>query len=131
MAVEKLPSGPLAGDGSGPPAHQFLPPMSSGWTGIALMEWEIRGEAWTDQHPFDEINYVLEGELSVTSDGITVVAGPGEAVRVSAGSVGRYWTSGYARSLGIYLPNPDGRESAYLGYERLDDGQADGVVADP
>lgn len=84
------------------------------------MEWELRGESWTDEHPHDEFNYVLEGHLFVACDGETVEAVTGDVVRVPAGSVGRYWAPEHARMLAVYGPNPQGLESRVHAYTRLE-----------
>ena len=84
------------------------------------MEWELRGESWTDEHPHDEFNYVLEGCLFVECDGETVEALAGDVVQIPAGSIGRYWAPRHARMLAVYGPNPEGRASRKHGYERLD-----------
>ena len=49
------------------------------------MEWELTAAEWRDRHPHDELNFILEGELHVESEGTTVVAGVGDTVRVQAG----------------------------------------------
>ncbi len=84
------------------------------------MEWELRGESWTDEHPHDEFNYVLEGHLFVACHGETVEATTGDVVRVPAGSVGRYWAPEYARMVAVYGPNPQGLESHVHAYTRLE-----------
>lgn len=84
----------------------IVPPRPEGWSGFALSEWELEGAAWTDRHHHDELNLVLEGELHVACDGIEVVAGPGDAVRVPAGHTGRYSAPRYARMVAVYGPNP-------------------------
>lgn len=84
------------------------------------MEWQLTGEAWTDEHAHDEFAYVLEGQLFVESDGVTVEANPGDMVCVSAGSIGRYFAPKHARMLGIYGPNPSGRPMQSASYEKLD-----------
>jgi ethanolamine utilization protein EutQ (cupin superfamily) len=50
--------------------------------------------------------YVLEGELHVEADGITVVAVPGALVRVPSGSRGAYRAPVFARMLSVYGPRP-------------------------
>ncbi len=74
----------------------------------AVFEWELRAQEWSDEHPHDECVYVLDGELHVTADGVTVVAGAGALVRVPAGSRGFYAAPGYARLLSVYPPEADG-----------------------
>jgi uncharacterized cupin superfamily protein len=120
MPPEKMPAKPLTVESVGPPAHTFIPAPASGWDKLAVMEWEMRGESWTDLHPHDEVNYVLEGHLFVSCDGVTVEARQGDVVRVPAGTAGKYWAPVYARMLGIYAPNPTGLPTTYLGHERLD-----------
>lgn len=83
-----------------------VPPRPEGWSGFALSEWELDHAAWTDRHHHDEFNLVLEGELHVECDGITVVAGPGDTVRVPAGHTGRYSAPAHARMIAVYGPNP-------------------------
>ena len=111
MAVQLISNEPLSGDGPTMAGRHILAPADEGWQGVAVMEWELTGAEWTDRHPHDEINFILEGELHVESDGETVVAGPGDSVLVVAGSVGHYRAPAYARMLAIYGPNPDGAES--------------------
>lgn len=108
MAPQLLSGGPLVADADGPAGRALIPPSPQGWHGFALMEWELRGDTWSDLHPFDEVNYVLEGELHVRSSGATVVAVAGDAVRVPAGELGEYRAPSYARMLAIYGPNPQG-----------------------
>jgi quercetin dioxygenase-like cupin family protein len=94
------------------------PPVEGGWSEPAMFEWELTAEAWTDEHPHSEYNFVLEGQLFVESGGVTVEARQGDVVRVPAGAVGRYWAPTYARLLAIYGPS-DGSPSRRLGYEKL------------
>jgi mannose-6-phosphate isomerase-like protein (cupin superfamily) len=70
----------------------------------ALFEWELRGQEWSDAHDHDEYAFVLDGELHVTVDGATVVAGPGALVRVPAGARGHYAAPVHARILSVYGP---------------------------
>ena len=84
------------------------------------MEWELTGEAWSDEHPHDEYNYVLDGVLVVSCDGRTVEAPAGSVVRVPAGTTGHYSAPTHARMLAIYGPNPRGGRSSVHGLTRLD-----------
>jgi ethanolamine utilization protein EutQ (cupin superfamily) len=111
MTVERIPREPLTGDGPEMAGRGIVDPDDAGWQSVAVMEWELRAAEWTDRHPYDELNFVLDGELHVESDGLTVVARTGDTVRVAAGSTGRYSAPTYARMLAIYGPNPDGFES--------------------
>ena len=87
MTVSLIPNAPLTLDGDDDmPGRSIIDQPGPAWTGFALMEWELNAAEWTDRHPHDEVNYVLEGELHVESEGETVVAGPGDTVVVPAGS---------------------------------------------
>lgn len=119
-APVKYPKQPLVGDG-GPGVHWITRPDPKGWTAPVLMEWELRGETWTDEHAHDEYAYVLEGRLFVESGGVTVEATTGDTVCVRGGSVGRYYAPEYARILGIYGPNPAGGGTRLLGFGKLTD----------
>lgn len=101
-----------------PNCRPIIAPAPEGWTEPALFEWELRGEAWTDEHPHSEYNYVIEGQLFVEAGGVTVEAGAGEVVHVPPGAIGKYWAPVYARMLAIYGPS-DGGASRKLGYEKL------------
>lgn len=87
------------------------------------MEWELAGAQWTDEHPHDEFNFILEGELHVESNGTVAIAHVGDLVRVPAHSQGRYFAPQYARMLAIYDHNPSGEASIILGLEPTDPGQ--------
>jgi ethanolamine utilization protein EutQ (cupin superfamily) len=84
-----------------------------------MMEWELRSEAWTDRHPHEEYNYVIEGMLVVECSGSRVEVGPGDAVRVAAGSLARYSAASYARMLAVYGANPAGLSSSDFAFEVL------------
>ncbi|WP_340378221.1 cupin domain-containing protein [Streptomyces sp. SS7] len=83
------------------------------------MEWELRGESRTDEHPHDELHYVLQGHLFVRCDGETTDVSAGDLVLVPAGAVGTYWAPRCARMLAVYGPAPQGRPSRVHGYERI------------
>jgi quercetin dioxygenase-like cupin family protein len=114
----KFPRAPLSGR-AGPKSRVILPAPRDGWSEPALFEWELAAESWTDKHPHNEYNFVIEGQLFVESGGVTVEAQAGDVVRVPAGAVGRYWAPKYARLLAIYGPS-EGGSSESLGYEKLD-----------
>lgn len=119
MTVELIPAAPLTDEGRTMPGRQIIEPVTDGWQQVALMEWELSAAEWTDRHPYDEINYVLEGELHVECEGRTVVAHAGDTVRVHAGGIGRYWAPEHARMLAIYGPNPAGDGSDSFAYREL------------
>lgn len=118
MTVSLIKNAPLEA-GELMPGRHIIAPDDNGWSGFALMEWELTAAQWTDRHPHEEVNFVLAGELHVESDGQTVVAGPGDTVRVLAGSTGRYFAPVHARMLAIYGPNPEGAESDSFDYRPL------------
>lgn len=89
----------------------LLPASRAGWPQLAMGEWELRATGFGDCHPYDEVNYVLEGQLEVECEGETLLAGAGEVIRVAAGSRAFYRAHDYARMLYIYGPNPDGLPS--------------------
>ena len=104
----------------GPKCRAIIPPAKGGWSEPALFEWELKAEAWTDEHPHSEYNFVIEGQLFVESGGVTVEARAGDVVRVPPGAAGRYWSPTYARLLSIYGPS-QGEPSRRLGYEKLNE----------
>jgi ethanolamine utilization protein EutQ (cupin superfamily) len=120
MTVALIKHAPLTQDPeSAMPGRTIIDPPDRAWTGIALMEWELTRAEWTDRHPHDEINYLLDGELHVESEGERVVARPGDTVVVHAGSRARYSAPAYARMLAIYGPNPEGLESGDFAFRTL------------
>ncbi|EMY35233.1 hypothetical protein D477_005491 [Arthrobacter crystallopoietes BAB-32] len=94
----------------------IIPNHPQGWNNFALSEWELESCAWEDFHPHDETNLVISGELHIQADGKTVVLHPGDAARVKAGRVGRYWAPTYAKMVAIYGPNPVGMDSHSFKY---------------
>jgi ethanolamine utilization protein EutQ (cupin superfamily) len=119
MAVTLIPNRPLDHRDDVMPGRTIIEADPAGWAGVAVSEWELTAAAWTDRHPHDEINYVLEGELHVEADGETVVARAGDTVCVAAGSTGTYAAPVHARMLAIYGPNPDGAPSDSFAYRRF------------
>jgi quercetin dioxygenase-like cupin family protein len=118
---ELYPAGPLTSRPGRPRSHAFIAPRTEGWSQVALMEWELTGETWSDEHPHDEYNYVLDGLLLVTCDGQTVEVPAGSAVRVPAGTTGRYSAPTHARMLAVYGPNPEGAASTVHGLSAAGD----------
>ena len=114
----KLPKAEFAPRSGLPNCRSIIAPAPGGWTEPALFEWELRGEAWTDEHPHSEYNYVIEGQLFVEAGGVTVEAVAGETVVVPPGATGKYWAPVYARMLAIYGPC-EGGASGRREYEKL------------
>jgi ethanolamine utilization protein EutQ (cupin superfamily) len=119
MTVELIPQQPLTTVGRDMPGRMIVGGSSGARNQVVVMEWELTCSEWSDSHPFDEINYVLQGELHVEADGTLVVAKVGDTVRVLAGSIGRYFAPDHARMLAIYAPNPEGLNSMSFGHRPL------------
>jgi ethanolamine utilization protein EutQ (cupin superfamily) len=111
----------FSGRPRGGPTHSrvLIPATDAGWSGVAMMEWELTAQEWSDEHPHDEFNYVLEGTLMVSCDGETVEVPAGSVVQVPAGSRGRYWAPERARMLAVYGPNPNAEPSTIVGLRSL------------
>lgn len=118
MAPRKWEKTALVGENK-PKGRWFTGPPSGSWTEPIISEWELSGEAWTDEHAHDEFAYVLEGQLFVESDGVTVEANQGDMVCVPSGAIGRYFAPIYARMLGIYGPNPAGTPMKNALFEKI------------
>lgn len=86
---------------------------------LALGEWSLTEAAFTDRHQHEEINYVFDGELHVTWDGVTHVAGPHSIVVVPPGALARYEAPMHARMLYIYGPSQDGHAATDVEFEDL------------
>lgn len=119
MALRKWERAGLTVYEDGPKGRWFTEPNPAGWTDPVISEWELTAEAWTDHHVHDEYAYVLDGQLYVECDGVTVEVNKGEMVCVPGGSTGRYWAPVYARMLGIYSANPTGAAMTKTKFERL------------
>ena len=107
--VQLTPQQPLeatSSDWPGMRSRWIVPPRPEGWSDFVFSEWELEAATWTDLHHHDELNFVVEGELEVESEGTTVVARPGDTVIVKAGHLGRYTAHTYARMVAVYGPNP-------------------------
>lgn len=89
------------------------PPAKGGWTGFVFSEWELEAGTWSDLHHHDELNFIIEGELEVESDGVVVVARPGDTVVVQAGHRGRYTARTLVRMVAVYGPNPGTADGPY------------------
>ncbi|MFN0217323.1 MAG: cupin domain-containing protein [Hyphomicrobium sp.] len=119
MSPKKWERADLASSG-GPKGRWFTKPSPDGWTDPIIIEWELTGESWTDCHVHNEYAYILEGQLFVECNGVTVEANRGDVVCVPGGATGRYWAPKYARMLGIYGPNPTGVPIANAVFKRLE-----------
>lgn len=120
VVPERLPLKRLREDWPGMRTRYILDPGGDSWEHFAISEWELERAGWTDAHPHDEINIVIDGELHVETNGETVVLHAGDTVTVTAGSTGSYWAPRHARMIGIYGPNPDGAVSDYIRYWDID-----------
>ena len=118
MTVQSYPRQARAAVGPGMSSRAVFGLPTDAWTRPVITEWELTGAQWTDEHPFDEFNYVLEGELHVESEGVVVVARVGDLVRVTAHSRGRYAAPVHARMLAVYDHNPAGAPSTIEGLGR-------------
>ena len=70
--------------------------------GCGLMEMEKTTFDWT--LTYDEIDYVIDGELSVVIDGETVTAGPGEIILIPKGSSIQFSVKDKARFIYVVYP---------------------------
>ena len=70
--------------------------------GAGLMEMENTTFSWTLN--YDEMDYVIEGELSILIGGEKVTAGPGEVIYIPKGSSIQFSVSGRARFLYFVYP---------------------------
>ncbi|MGH9291434.1 MAG: cupin domain-containing protein [Acidimicrobiales bacterium] len=114
MPARKLPAVDLPSLPERPRCGVILDGPSTGWMQLAMGEWELEGSFFEDEHPFDEVNYVLKGQLVVSCDGEQLELGPGESVHVPGGSSARYDAPVYARMVYVYGPNPTGAPSRVI-----------------
>ncbi len=117
--AEVVGRAPLAERGDGAASRVLLGGGTAAWAGVVLGEWELTHAWLEDRHPHDEINYVLEGELVVTCEGVVHRLRAGDTIRVPGGRAARYEAPVYARMLFVYGPNPEGAPSAVIGRGRL------------
>lgn len=87
---------------------------------VVMGEWSLTRAAWFDRHNHEELNYVIEGELHVSYDDQTFVAGPGDVVIVPAGKRARYAAPVSARMVFAYGPSSDGHAAYDTEYVELD-----------
>jgi ethanolamine utilization protein EutQ len=82
--------------------HDLFTLEESPRLGAGVMEMRETTFPWTLQ--YDEIDYVLEGTLSIRSNGSTVTAGPGQLILIPKGSAIEFSAPDYARFLYITYP---------------------------
>lgn len=82
--------------------HDLLTLSDSPRLGLGLMTMERCDFAW--HLGYDEIDYVLDGELAIRMDGREVTARTGEGVYIPRGSNIRFCTPTHARFLYVTYP---------------------------
>ena len=82
--------------------HDLLTLSQSPRLGAGLMEMENTTFPWTLN--YDEMDYVIEGELSILIGGERVTAGPGEVIYIPKGSSIQFSVCGRARFLYFVYP---------------------------
>ena len=70
--------------------------------GCGLMVMENTTFPWTLN--YDEMDYIIEGQLSILINGHTVTAGPGEVIHIPHGSSIQFSVQGKARFLYFVYP---------------------------
>ena len=70
--------------------------------GCGIMEMKDTTFDWTLN--YDEIDYVIEGSLSIIINGKTVSAGPGELILIPKGSSIKFSVPNYARFIYVTYP---------------------------
>lgn len=93
--------------GTGNPAdrvytHDLFTLEQSPRLGAGLMEMEDTTFSWTLN--YDEMDYVIEGQLSILIGSERVTAGPGEVIYIPKGSSIQFSVSGKARFLYFVYP---------------------------
>ena len=82
--------------------HDLFSLEQSPRLGAGLMEMENTTFPWTLN--YDEMDYVIEGELSILVGGEKVTAGPGEVIYIPRGSSIQFSVPGRARFLYFVYP---------------------------
>lgn len=82
--------------------HDLFSLTESPRLGCGIMEMEETTFNWTLD--YDEIDYVIEGSLSIIKNGKKVTAGPGEIILIPKGSSIQFSVSGKARFLYVTYP---------------------------
>lgn len=70
--------------------------------GVGIMEMKDTTFDWTLN--YDEVDYVIEGSLSIIINGKTVTAGPGELILIPKGSSIKFSVPNYARFIYVTYP---------------------------
>lgn len=70
--------------------------------GCGIMEMKDTTFDWTLN--YDEVDYVIEGSLSIIINGKTVTAGPGEVILIPKGSSIKFSVPNYARFIYVTYP---------------------------
>lgn len=63
--------------------------------GGQILDWTLH---------YDEVLYVEAGELEVVSDGVSMVAGPGEAILIASGTTVTYRTKPHTKCFYVLYP---------------------------
>ena len=82
--------------------HDLFTLEQSPRLGAGLMEMEDTTFPWTLN--YDEMDYVIEGQLSILIGGERVTAGPGEVIYIPKGSSIQFSVQGKARFLYFVYP---------------------------
>lgn len=82
--------------------HDLFSLTESPRLGCGIMEMEETTFDWT--LTYDEIDYVIEGSLTVVKNGKSVTAGAGEAILIPKGSVIQFSVPGKARFMYVTYP---------------------------
>ena len=82
--------------------HDLFTLEQSPRLGAGLMEMEDTTFPWTLN--YDEMDYVIDGELSILIGGEKITAGPGEVIYIPKGSSIQFSVSGKARFLYFVYP---------------------------
>lgn len=82
--------------------HDLFSLEQSPRLGAGLMEMEDTTFPWTLN--YDEMDYVIEGELTIVTNGQRITAGPGEVIYIPKGSSIEFSVRGRARFLYFVYP---------------------------
>lgn len=82
--------------------HDLFSLEESPRLGCGIMEMEETTFDWTLN--YDEIDYVIEGTLTIIKNGTSVSAGPGELILIPKGSSIQFSVPGKARFLYVTYP---------------------------